>query len=88
DDRSVKIRLELTEQKLEPGESVDMGVSFFVDPAIVEDANAAEVGTITLSYTFFADAEAEAEVDRDGEATTSALPPREAAARQSAALPQ
>ena len=41
------------EQRLAPGESVDMAVSFFVDPAIEEDPNMAEVETITLSYTFF-----------------------------------
>lgn len=41
-------------QELEGGESVDMGVVFFVDPAILDDPNAAGVDTITLSYTMFA----------------------------------
>ena len=42
-----------TEQRLGPGESADMPVSFFVDPEIADDPNVRDVGTITLSYTFF-----------------------------------
>ncbi|MBI3452554.1 MAG: cytochrome c oxidase assembly protein [Rhodospirillales bacterium] len=42
-----------TEQRLEAGESLDMPVSFFIDPKIVDDPNLRDVNTITLSYTFF-----------------------------------
>ncbi len=41
-----------TEQVLAPGETVQMPVTFFVDPEIVEDDEAKLVHTITLSYTF------------------------------------
>ena len=49
-----------TEQKLEPGKSIDMPVTFFVDPEIVNDPNLDDVKLITLSYTFF---EVEEETD-------------------------
>jgi len=42
-----------TEQRLEAGETAELAVSFFVDPAIMEDRNLDDVHTITLSYTFF-----------------------------------
>jgi cytochrome c oxidase assembly protein subunit 11 len=41
------------EQTLAPGETVDMPVSFFVDPSIADDPDAARVIEITLSYTFY-----------------------------------
>lgn len=42
-----------TEQTLQPGESIDMPVSFFIDPKIAEDRAASRAVTITLSYTFY-----------------------------------
>ena len=41
-----------TEQVLQPGERVQMPVTFYVDPEIVSDRDAQYVHTITLSYTF------------------------------------
>ncbi|WP_299624020.1 cytochrome c oxidase assembly protein [Pelagibius sp.] len=63
-----------TEQRLAPGESMDMAVSFFVDPAIEEDPNLDDVKTITLSYTFFVDPDAVIEEPQ------ASLRPEEAAA--------
>ncbi len=42
-----------SEQTLAPGESVDMPVSFFIDPEILTDTHANDVTEITLSYSFF-----------------------------------
>jgi len=42
-----------TEQRLEPGETVDMPVSFFVSPAMLKDHAGDSVSEITLSYTFY-----------------------------------
>jgi cytochrome c oxidase assembly protein subunit 11 len=42
-----------TEQRLEPGESVEMPVSFFISPAILKDRGDDTVSEITLSYTFY-----------------------------------
>lgn len=52
------------EQRLKPGESAEFPVLFFVDPAMADDPNLAEVAEITLSYTFF---------EAEGQAAAAAL---------------
>ena len=42
-----------TEQRLAAGEKRDMAVVFYVDPAMIKDADGVDVTTITLSYTFY-----------------------------------
>jgi cytochrome c oxidase assembly protein subunit 11 len=41
------------EQRLLPGETVDMPVFFFIDPEIMNDPQVNYVRAVTLSYTFF-----------------------------------
>lgn len=43
-----------TEQTLQPGETVDMPIVFFVDPELAENHELATINEITLSYTFYA----------------------------------
>ncbi len=40
-------------QTLNPGETMNMPVVFYVDPSIMNDKNMDDVKTITLSYSFF-----------------------------------
>jgi cytochrome c oxidase assembly protein subunit 11 len=42
-----------TEQRLKPGETREMTVVFYVDPAIAKDRDQDDLNAITLSYTFY-----------------------------------
>jgi cytochrome c oxidase assembly protein subunit 11 len=42
-----------TEQTLQPGETVESAVVFYVDPGLVQDPNVSDLQSITLSYTYF-----------------------------------
>lgn len=42
-----------TEQTLQPGQTVDMPVTFFIDPKIVDDRDTAQISQIALSYVFY-----------------------------------
>ena len=42
-----------TEQTLKAGETRELAVVFYVDPAIVKDRDQNDLNTITLSYTFY-----------------------------------
>ena len=41
------------EQRLLPGETVDMPVFFYIDPDFLTDRTMQRLNTMTLSYTFF-----------------------------------
>lgn len=58
------------EQILQPGETMDFPVVFYIDPTIKDDANARGLNAITLSYTYFASKNAKPVV------TTGSLEPK------------
>jgi cytochrome c oxidase assembly protein subunit 11 len=43
-----------TDQRLKAGEKREMPVVFYIDPALAQDSEQADLNTITLSYTFHA----------------------------------
>lgn len=45
--------LHIQEQKLRPGEKIDMPVFFYIDPEFATDPRLKGVDNLTLSYTFF-----------------------------------
>jgi cytochrome c oxidase assembly protein subunit 11 len=59
-----------TRQHLDPGQSAELSVKFFVDPDIAGDPNTRDVDTITLSYTM-----CRAPSDGAAPLRSSALPP-------------
>jgi cytochrome c oxidase assembly protein subunit 11 len=42
-----------TEQVLEPGQTADLALNFFIDPEVVRDKDAKRVTHVTVSYTFY-----------------------------------
>ena len=42
-----------TEQTLQPGETVESAVVFYVDPRLLQDRDVKDLTSITLSYTYF-----------------------------------
>ena len=51
---------------LEPGQTADMAVSFYVDPNWTEDDDTKDVSELTLSYTFYPAPKPKREDGRDG----------------------
>ena len=61
-----------SEQTLQPGETRDMAVVFYVDPKLAKDSDQDHLSTITLSYTFYPVRSPEPPAARSGEAKRDA----------------
>ncbi|ODA67232.1 Cytochrome c oxidase assembly protein CtaG [Methyloligella halotolerans] len=44
-----------TQQRLEPGETIEMPVTFFIEPGFLDNVSTKHIQDITLSYTFYRD---------------------------------
>ena len=60
-----------TEQTLQPGQRIEMPVSFFIDPAILDDPQLKKLNDVTLSYTFFRAADDGAAENKVGQVQNS-----------------
>lgn len=61
-----------TEQELAPGERIEMPLTFFVNPDMLDDRDAGRIRDITLSYTFFhMDTQKSARADTGASAATA-----------------
>jgi cytochrome c oxidase assembly protein subunit 11 len=74
-----------TEQVLEPGQSVEMPVSFFIDPQIVSDRDGRAISLIVLSYTFYPVAAKAGIVGKAGDAPAGSAPRGERAGSRGSA---
>jgi len=61
-----------TEQTLQPGQKVDMPVSFYIDAEMAKDPTLSQMNDVTLSYTFFRAADQSPAAAKVGEVTEPA----------------